>query len=79
MSFLELAMVSKFGTNILKFTLIAKAIIFYKSHFLSGYLRKPTSQKPTSTKLEVGFLSGFSKVGFVENYGLKPITVINKR
>ena len=25
---------------------------------------------PASTKKEVGFLSRFSKVGFVENYGL---------
>ena len=27
-------------------------------------------QKPASTKLEVGFLSGILKVGFVEKYGL---------
>ena len=28
-------------------------------------------KKPTVTKKEVGLLSGFSKVGFVKNYGLK--------
>ena len=27
-------------------------------------------KKPTFAKQEVGFISGFSKVGFVENYGL---------
>ena len=31
------------------------------------------SQKPTSTKREVGFLSGILKVGFVEKYGLRPM------
>ena len=31
------------------------------------------SQKPASTKLEVGFLSGILKVGFVEKYGLSQI------
>ena len=48
--------------------------LFSKSGFLSGIFRSGFSQKSTlkstSTKYEVGFLSGFSKVGFVENYGL---------
>ena len=43
--------------------------------FLSGFLRSGFLQKPTlnpaSIKQEVRFLSGFSKVGFVENYGLR--------
>ena len=36
----------------------------YITLFLKNHL------KPAFTKLEVGFLSGFSKVGFVENHGL---------
>ena len=59
---------------------VSLAIIFYKSHFLfnrsgflSGFLRSGISQNPLKTrsyKEEVGFLSGLSKVRFVENYGL---------
>ena len=34
-----------------------------------GFSEVGFAKKPTFTKQEVGFLSGVSKVGFVENYG----------
>ena len=62
------------------------SIFFYKSYFKNplknptsylveaeievGFWEVGFSQKPASTKYEVGFLSGILKVGFVEKYGL---------
>ena len=43
----------------------------FKSWFLRSWFSQKPTYKPVFTKEEVGFLSGFSKVGFVENYGLK--------